>query len=112
MSLILAIEPDRRQANQLTAMVRGRLRAELVLADAAETALADLGERVPDLILTSALLSTKDETLLAEWLRTLNGDAARVQTLTIPVLETPMPRMSAGRQLISNDRRCLGRHAS
>jgi hypothetical protein len=97
MSLILAIEPDRRQANQLTAMVRGRLRAELVLADAAETALADLGERVPDLILTSALLSTKDETMLADWLRTLNGDAARVQTLTIPVLETPMPRMSASR---------------
>jgi len=97
MSLILAIEPDRRQANQLTAMVRGRLRAELVLADAAETALADLGDRVPDLILTSALLSTKDETMLAEWLRTLNGDAARVQTLTIPVLETPMPRISASR---------------
>jgi hypothetical protein len=91
MSLILAIEPDRYQANQLTAMVRGRLRAELVLAGAAETALANLGQRVPDLILTSALLSTKDETMLAEWLRTLSGDAAHVQTLTIPVLETPMP---------------------
>jgi len=91
MSLILAIEPDRYQANQLTAMVRGRLRAELVLAGAAETALANLGQRVPDLILTSALLSTKDETMLAEWLGTLSGDAAHVQTLTIPVLETPMP---------------------
>jgi hypothetical protein len=97
MPLILAIEPDRRQAHELTAMVRGHLRATLVLADAAEAALASLGDRVPDLILTSALLSAKDETLLAEWLRTLNGAAARVQTLTIPVLETPMPRGSTSR---------------
>jgi hypothetical protein len=97
MPLILAIESDRRQAHELTAMVRGHLRANLVLADTAEKALADLGARVPDLILTSALLSTKDETMLAEWLRTLNGDAARVQTLTIPVLETPVPRIGASR---------------
>ena len=39
MPLILAIESDKRQANQLTAMVRGRLRAELVLADAANESL-------------------------------------------------------------------------
>jgi hypothetical protein len=96
MPLILAIEPDRRQAHELTAMVRGHLRAKLVLADTAEKALADLGARVPDLILTSALLSTKDETMLAEWLRTLDIAAAHVQTLTVPVLETPA-RVSPGR---------------
>jgi len=90
MPLILAIEPDRRQAHELTAMVRGHLRAKLVLADTAEKALADLGARVPDLILTSALLSTKDETMLAERLRTLDI-AAHVQTLTIPVLASPTP---------------------
>jgi len=90
MPLILAIEPDRRQAHELTAMVRGHLRAKLVLADTAEKALADLGTRVPDLILTSALLSTKDETMLAERLRTLDI-AAHVQTLTIPVLASPTP---------------------
>ncbi len=97
MPLILAIEPDRLQAGHLSAMVRGRLRAELVLADAAETALAQLGDRVPDLVLTSALLSTKDETALADWLRTLDGGAAHVPTLTIPVLEAPAPRQSTGR---------------
>jgi hypothetical protein len=97
MALILAIEPDRRQAHELTAMVRGQLRATLVLADTVEKALANLGERVPDLILTSALLSTKDETMLAEWLRTLNGAAAHVQTLTIPVLESPMPPTATSR---------------
>ena len=88
MALILAIEPDRRQASQLTAMVRGRLHAELVLAESAERALTALGDRVPDLVLTSALLSPKDETALVDRLRALDGNAAHVQTLTIPVLAT------------------------
>src|SRR5688572_14657942 len=76
MPLILAIEPDRQQANELAAIVRGRLRAELILADTAEPALVALGDRVPDLILTSALLSTKDEAVLAERLRMLDAAAA------------------------------------
>src|SRR5262245_16614770 len=101
MPLILAIEPDRRQATQLTTMVRGRLRAELVIADAAEPALAALGDRVPDLILTSALLSTKDEAMLAERLRLLAEAAAHVQTLTIPMLDTPQPRTPPGRGVLS-----------
>jgi len=92
MPLILAIEPDRRQANQLNAVVRSRLQADLVLAESAERALAELGDRVPDLILTSALLSPTDELVLGERLRALNGVAAHVQTLTIPVLAGPRPR--------------------
>ncbi|HEX7138481.1 MAG TPA: hypothetical protein VF219_11565 [Vicinamibacterales bacterium] len=94
MPLILAIEPDRRQASQLTAMVRGRLHAELVLGESAERALAALGQRVPDLILTSALLSPKDENALGERLRALDGAAAHVQTLTIPVLASSSGRGS------------------
>src|SRR5437899_2760582 len=96
MALILAIEADRRQANQLNSMVRGRLRAELVLGDSAERALAALGDRVPDLILTTALLSPKDETALAERLRKLDGAAAHVQTLTIPMLASPRSQGSGG----------------
>jgi hypothetical protein len=92
MALILAIEPDRRQASQLTAMVRGRLHAELVLAESADRALAALGDRVPDLVLTSALLSPKDESALADRLRSLDGKASYVQTLTIPVLATTSGR--------------------
>lgn len=88
MALILAIEPDKRQASQLTAIVRGRLKAELVLADSADRALAALGDRVPDLILTAALLPPKDESALDDRLRSLNGAAAHIQTLTIPVLAT------------------------
>src|SRR5437867_9374646 len=101
MPLILAIEPDRHQASQLTAVVRGRLRAELVLADSAERALAALGDRVPDLILTSALLSTKDEAAVADRLKELEGAAAHVQTLTIPVLGAPERRATPGRGVLS-----------
>ena len=88
MPLILAIEPDRRQASQLTALVRGRLKADLVIGETADRALAALGERVPDLVLTAALLSPKDEAALGQRLRQLNGVAAHVQMLTIPVLAT------------------------
>jgi len=100
MPLIVAIEPDRNQASQLTAIVRGRLRAELVLADSAELALAALGDRVPDLILTTPLLSTKDEAALADRLRELDSAASHVQTLTIPVFDTPAPRANSARTVL------------
>jgi hypothetical protein len=101
MPLILAVEPDKRQAAQLAAVVRERLRADLVIADTAEHALAALADRVPDLILTSALLSTRDETALADHLRSLDAAAAHVQTLTVPVLGGATPRPSVGRGMLS-----------
>jgi hypothetical protein len=109
MPLILAIEPDRRQASQLTAMVRGRLHAELVLGESAERALAALGPRVPDLILTSALLSPKDENALGERLRALDGAAAHVQTLTIPVLASGSGRGNSRGGVLSALRRDKGK---
>jgi hypothetical protein len=96
MPLILAIEPDRKQASQLTAVVRGRLHAELVLAESAERALAALGDRIPDLILTSPLLSPRDENELGERLRALDGAANHVHTLTTPVLASPNKHSLAG----------------
>src|SRR5438876_627869 len=104
MPLILAIEPDRRQSSQLTSIVHGRLHADLVLAESAERALAALGDRVPDLILTSAFLSPQDEGALGERLRSLNA-AAYVHTLTIPVLSAPRPRPAAARGLLGGWRR-------
>jgi len=101
MTLIVAIEPDRRQANYLSAMVRGRLKAELVLAESAEDALRALGGRVPDVILTSALLSPKDEAAIAEWLRALDTAAAHVQTLTIPMFAPSKPRPQRVRGMFS-----------
>src|SRR5262249_2089170 len=89
MALILAIESDKRQVNYLTAMVRGKLHAELVLGDTAEGALERLGDRVPDLILTSPLLSPRDEQALGDRLRKLNGVASHVPTLTLPLFAPP-----------------------
>jgi hypothetical protein len=103
-TLILAIEPDKRQAAHLTSMARHTLKAEIILADSADRALASLGDRVPDLILTPALLPPRDETAIAERLRQLNSRAAHVQTLTVPVLATPR-RNSPARGVLSALRR-------
>jgi CheY-like chemotaxis protein len=89
MSLILAVEPDKRQAKQLTALVRQQVRGELVVADSGAAALAALGDRIPDLILTPALLPPKDEAVLTGWLRKMGDGAAHVQTLAIPILAEP-----------------------
>ncbi len=105
MALILAIEPDRRQAATLASSVQGRLDADVVLEASAEQALPRLAGRVPDLILTTALLSPKDDAALADWLRQLGTSAAHVQTLTIPVLGSASQRKPHKRGMLSALRR-------
>lgn len=95
MALILAIEPDARQAAQLTGIVRHRLNAELLLADTTERALDAIGDRVPDLVLIPALLSPQDDAALAAALRVIAA-AANVRTLTIPVFASAPPRAARG----------------
>src|SRR3984957_5921178 len=85
MALILASAPDRRQAAQLTSLIRARVNADLVLAETAEEALHAIGSRVPDLVLVPALLAPQDDATLAGALRIIAA-AARIQMLTIPVL--------------------------
>src|SRR5215831_8392347 len=90
MFLILAIEPDRRQANRLAGIARGPLRnAELVTVDSVQAGLEVLARHVPDLVLTSMLLSAKDDAALAERLRELDSAGRQVQTLVIPLFATP-----------------------
>src|SRR5438477_7810411 len=98
MPFILAIEPDRRQAAQLSVVVRKRVHAELILVETTERALDAIGNRMPDLVLVPALLSPQDDAALAAALRVIAA-AARVQMLTIPVLGTPRPAVSAGGML-------------
>jgi hypothetical protein len=105
MSLILAIEPDRRQASQIAVLVRNILHAELVLADSADRGLRGLGQRLPDLILTSALLSPGDEALLADRLREFDDASAHVQTLTIPVLAASSGEATANAGMLGRLRR-------
>lgn len=89
MSTILAIEPDRRRAAQLTSMARAHLRAELLVAPTAAQAVEALDGRVPDVLLTAPLLPSHEETVIADHLRQLGAAAAHVQTLTIPLLAGP-----------------------
>ena len=93
MPLILAIEPDRRQASKVAAIVKNRLHAEIVSGDTTEHAVEALAGRVPDLILTSLLLSRKDEAALADWLRESDEAGAHVQSLVIPVLGGALRRL-------------------
>jgi CheY-like chemotaxis protein len=90
MFLILAIEPDRRQANRLAGIARGPLRnAELVTVETVQAALDVLAHHVPDLVLTSMMLSAKDDAALAERLRELDTAGRQVQTLVIPLFAAP-----------------------
>jgi hypothetical protein len=102
MSIILAIEPDRRRATQLTAMARAHLRAELLVAPTAAQAVEALDGRVPDVLLTAPLLPSHEEAAMAEHLRQLGPAATHVQTLTIPLLaggaERDRPVLSAFRR--------------
>lgn len=86
--LILAVEADARQAAELTSLFQTEVSAELVLAGSAQQALAAVGNRIPDLVLTSQLIPPKDEAALTAWLRNLGDKAAHVQTVTIPALAT------------------------
>src|SRR3989338_6863537 len=95
MPIILAIEPHRRQAAHLTALVHRRVKAELILVPTTKGALDAIGNRVPDLVLVPALLSPQDDAALAAALRVIAA-AARVQMLTIPVLGPPRPAAKSG----------------
>jgi CheY-like chemotaxis protein len=98
---ILAIEPDRWRASQLKAIAR-RIGAELRLTDCMDGALAALSQQTPDLILTPALLSARDDQALRDRLRSLGEAAAHIQTLTIPTLHTAEP--SGGELSLSSTR--------
>jgi hypothetical protein len=109
MPLILAIEPDRRQAAQLSVVVRKRVHAELILVDTTERALEAIGNRIPDLVLVPALLSPQDDAALATALRVI-ATTARVQMLTIPVLGAA-PQAPAAGGVLSALRRAKPRSA-
>jgi len=110
MSTILAIEPDRRRAAQLTGMARAHLRAELLVAPTAAQAVEALDGRVPDVLLTAPLLPSHEETIIADYLRELGAAAAHVQTLTIPLLAAPGGERD--RPVLSAFRRGRGRAQS
>jgi hypothetical protein len=86
MQLILAIDSDPRRSEQLASVVRARLKVDLVQSTSAGEGLHVLKDRIPDLILTSPLLSPFDDGVLDEYLRDLGAAGAHVQTVRIPIL--------------------------
>lgn len=88
MALVLAIEPDPKQASILRRVVRERARAEITVVDTKDAAIAALSGHPPDLILVTALMSPRDEEDLVAHLRTLGEEAGHLQTITIPLLSS------------------------
>ena len=83
--LVLAIEPDLRQAAIVKRIVREKVLAEVTVVDSRDAALEAMRSSVPDVLLLSALLSPRDEDELVAHLRTLEH-AEHLQTHTIPQL--------------------------
>jgi CheY-like chemotaxis protein len=73
-------------------IARNQIHADLVLADSVAQALDVIDERLPDLVLTSPLLPSKDGAALSEKLRVLDAQGRHVQTFMIPALATPGQR--------------------
>jgi hypothetical protein len=105
MQLILAIDSDPRRSEQLANLVRARLQVDLVQATSAGEGLHALKDRVPDLILTSPLLSPFDDGVLDEYLRDLGAAAMHVQTVRIPMLSAGPKKKSAATRLFSLGRK-------
>ena len=83
--LVLAIEPDLRQAAIVKRIVREKVLADVTVVDSRENALEAMRSAMPDVLLLSALLSPRDEDELIAHLRTLEA-AEHLQTHTIPQL--------------------------
>ena len=90
--LIMAVEPDPSQASQLSALFRRQFQAELVLEGSTAAAMSRLRGRIPELVLTSALIRPRDEAELVAWLRGLGAKGSHVQTVTIPTLANGAPQ--------------------
>src|SRR5688572_9123626 len=87
--LVLAIEPDLRQAAIVKRIVRENALADVVVVDSRDAAIEAMRTCMPDVLLLSTLLSPRDEDELMAHLRTLDN-AAHLQTHTIPQLASSL----------------------
>jgi hypothetical protein len=99
MAPVLAIEPDIRQASTVKRIVRGLPGVDLVLVDSKEAAVEAMARQLPDLILTTTLLSPRHEADLRDCLYS-REDAGHVQIVTIPLLAPPAPAKSTKRGVL------------
>jgi CheY-like chemotaxis protein len=103
--LVLAIEPDLRQANIVKRIVREKALADVAVVDSLDAAIEAMRTAMPDVLLLSALMSPRDEDELITHLKTLEH-AGHLQTHTIPQLASALrPEKGAARGLLSAFRR-------
>ena len=77
--LIMAVEPDPSRRAQLSSMFSRQFRRSWCWP-APRRGDVEAAGRIPELVLTSALIPPKDETELIAWLRGLGSADAHVQT--------------------------------
>lgn len=87
--LVLAIEPDLRQAAIVKRIVKDKALADIVVVDSRDAAIETMRTAMPDVLLLSALMSPRDEDELIAYLKTLEN-AAHLQTHTIPQLASTL----------------------
>ena len=104
--LVLAIEPDLRQAAILKRIVRDKGIADVTVVDSRDAAIEAMRTCMPDVLLLSALLSPRDEDELVAHLKTVEN-AGHLQTHTIPQLASALDggEERASRGLLSAFRR-------
>lgn len=104
--LVLAIEPDLRQAAIVKRIVREQALAEVAVVDTRDAAIEAMRTCMPDVLLLSALMSPRDEDELIAHLKTLEN-AGHLQTHTIPQLASTLGpgEERASRGLLSAFRR-------
>jgi len=103
--LVLAIEPDPRQAAIVKRIVREKALADVTVVDSRDAAMEAMRTAMPDVLLMTALFSPRDEDELMAHLRTLDN-AGHLQTHTIPQLASSHePAEGRSRGLFSAFRR-------
>ena len=107
MALVLAIEPDLRQAAIVKRVIKEKVQADVAVVDSRDAAIEAIRARVPDVLLLSVLLSPRDEQELIAHLRTLDN-AEHLQTHTIPQLASSLQRSEEGQGLLGRFRRKKG----
>lgn len=107
MPLVLAIEPDMRQAAIVKRVIKEKVQADVAVVDSRDAAIAAIRARVPDVLLLSALLSPRDEQELMGHLRTLDN-AAHLQTHTLPQLASSLQPSEDDKGLLKRLRRKKG----
>ncbi len=112
MPLLLAIEPDARQAACLTAVLSAHLTADLVLASSVDQGLAALGPRRPDLVLTAASLSSTAQAELTASLAARGPQHPAVPTLAIQHFANDPAPQRGGRGLLARLRRPRARRGT